>query len=106
MSLEITQKNFESDIKKSKKPVVLKVYADWCGPCLQLAPIFEKIAQEHGDEYLFAKLNVDNEQEVAIALQVTSLPTIVFIKDGNVVGKELGYMSKDDLTAKIIEYLG
>ena len=106
MSLEITHQNFESDIKKSKKPVVLKVYADWCGPCLQLAPIFEKIAQEQGDEYLFAKLNVDNEQDVAVALQVTSLPTIVFLKDGNVVGKELGYMSKDDLTAKIIEHLG
>jgi len=106
MALEITNNNFKTEIKDSKKPTILKVYADWCGPCKQLEPIFEEISNEQGDKYTFAKLNVDNAREASIDLGVSSIPTMIFIKDGDVVGRETGYMPKEDLVAKITEYLG
>lgn len=105
MPISITNENFESDIQQSSKPVVLDVYATWCGPCQQMAPIFEELEKELGDTYLFAKLNVDESRELSIQFGVTSIPTFLFIKDANVVGKEIGYLSKDDLRKKIKEYL-
>jgi thioredoxin 1 len=106
MPIAITKDNFEKEVAQSSLPVVLDVYATWCGPCLQMAPIFEELEKEHGNKYKFAKLNVDEVREIAISYGVTSIPTFVFIKNNEVVGKETGYMSKDDLLTKIIEFLG
>ncbi len=105
MPVSITKDNFDKEITQSKLPVVLDVYATWCGPCLQMAPIFEELEKEHGNSYKFAKLNVDEAREVAITYGVTAIPTFVFIKNNDVVGKETGYMSKEDLLNKITELL-
>ena len=106
MPIPLTKENFEQEVTKSSMPIVLDVYATWCGPCLQMMPIVEGLAKELGKTYKFLKLNVDESRELAIKYGVTSIPTFVFIKNGEVVGKETGYMSKDDLQAKIKQLLG
>lgn len=106
MPVSITKENVDQEIGLSTLPVVLDVYATWCGPCQQMAPIFEELEQEIGNKYKFAKLNVDEAREISIKYGVTSVPTFIFIKDNKVQGKETGYMSKEDLEAKIQELLG
>lgn len=94
------------EIKKAQKPVVVDVHAPWCGPCQQMAPIFEELEHEMGDTYLFASLNVEDAREIAISYGVSSIPTFLFIKDGELKGKVTGYMSKEDLVAQIIAAFG
>jgi thioredoxin 1 len=106
MIININKQNFNQEIVSSDKPVVIDVYATWCGPCQLVAPLFQEVAQELSDHYTFAKLNVDEVREIAIHYGVTSVPTFIFIKDNQVVGKEVGILSKDDLKAKITHLLG
>ncbi len=106
MGVSITQENFEQEITQSTKPIVLDVYASWCGPCQQMMPIVEELEQELGSKYKFAKLNVDEARDISIKYGVTSVPTFVFIKNNEVVGKETGYMSKEVLKEKIEAALG
>jgi thioredoxin 1 len=106
MAVAITKDNFEKEIKQSTKPVVLDVYASWCGPCQHMMPIVEELEQELGSKYKFAKLNVDEAREISIQFGVTSVPTFIFIKAGDVKGKETGYMSKETLKEKIQTVLG
>jgi len=102
MAISITPENYDAEIKQSKKPVVIDVYATWCGPCQQMTPIIEELEKEFGENYKFAKLNVDEARDISIKeYGVTSVPTFVFIKDGTVKGKETGYMSKEVLKEKI-----
>lgn len=102
MAISITPENHEVEIKKSNKPIILDIYATWCGPCQQMNPILEELEQEFGSQYKFAKLNVDEAREISIKdYGVTSVPTFVFIKDGVIKGKEMGYMSKESLQEKI-----
>lgn len=101
MPIAITNENIEKEIKSHKGPVVLEVYASWCGPCQQMAPLFAELEAELKNRYKFAKLNVDEAREISIEYGVTSVPTFIFIQDGQVKGKETGYMSKEDLRSKI-----
>lgn len=106
MAVMITNENVEQEINQSKLPVLLDVYATWCGPCQQMAPIFDELEKELGGKCKFAKLNVDEARELSIQYGVTSVPTFVFIKDSKIVHKETGYMSKTDLKSKIEEFVG
>lgn len=106
MVISITKHNFKPEIEESKKPVVIEVYATWCGPCQHMMPIFEELEQELSHKFTFAKLNVDETRDIAISYQITSVPTFVFIKNNEVIAKEVGYMNKEDLKSKIEELLG
>lgn len=99
-------KEVYQELIKSGKPVVVDVMATWCGPCQHMKPVFEKVAQEFADAYEFAALNVDEARDLAIEFGVTSVPTLIFIKDGQIKGKETGFMKEEDLKAKICHYLG
>ena len=101
MAVEITKDNVVKEIGESKQPVIMDVYASWCGPCQQMMPIFDEIEKELKDKYKFAKLNVDDARDISIQYGVTSVPTFIFIKNGQVIGKETGYIAKEDLKAKI-----
>ena len=106
MAVAITKENFEEEVAGSPLPVVLDIYATWCGPCQQMVPILEKLEKDLGDKYKFAKLNVDEAREISIEYGVTSVPTVIFIKNNEIKGKETGYMSKEALKEKIEEIFG
>ena len=106
MAVAITNDNFKTEIEQEQGPIILDIFASWCGPCQQMKPIFEELENELGEAYKFAELNVDDARDISIKYGVTSVPTFIFIKEGQIKGKETGYMSKDDLKEKIESYLG
>lgn len=105
MALTLTKQNFDQEVLKSSQPVVVDVFATWCGPCKMMAPLFEDLSGEL-TQYKFAKINIDEEREIAIQYNVSSIPTFLFIKGGDLVAKETGYMGKEALKAKIEAHLG
>ena len=96
--LQLNKSNFNEEIKKGK--VVIDLWAEWCSPCRGMAPIFEALSKEMKD-VKFAKLNVDENQEIASKLRVMSIPTFLIFKDGKEVERVIGSMSKDALKSKI-----
>ncbi len=91
----VTKANFD-EFKKSDKTVLLDFYADWCGPCRMVSPIVDQIAEEN-PQYLVGKINVDNEPELAQAFRVESIPTLVVMKNGEVVSRSAGARPKQQI---------
>jgi thioredoxin 1 len=101
----LTKENIKEIVVEATLPVVVDVYASWCGPCKFMEPVYEEIAREYDGKYVFAKLNVDESRDLAIEYSITSIPTFLFIKNNTVIGRETGSLSKEDLLSKIREYL-
>lgn len=97
--ISINKNNFDQ-IKNSEKTVLLDFYADWCGPCRMVSPIVDEIAEEN-PQYLVGKINVDEEEELAGAFGVSSIPTLVVIKNGEIVNQSAGAKSKQQILAMI-----
>jgi thioredoxin 1 len=101
MLRELQENEFKSLVLESAIPVVIKVYAEWCPPCKQMAPGFQSVAKEFADKVSFYELNVDIARNLAVQLGIASIPTTLFIKDGRILAKELGYMPKDVIAEKV-----
>ena len=99
--LKITAANFENEVLRSDKPVLLDIYADWCGPCKMLAPVLHEIAEENADTLKVGKINVDEQMELAMRFQVSSIPMLVVFKDGKAVAKSVGYRPKAEIAAMV-----
>lgn len=90
----ITKENFENEILSSDKPCLVDFWATWCGPCKMIAPFIEEISEEYADTVKVCKINVDDEPELAIKYKVSSIPTVMLFKNGNVVDSIIGYRPK------------
>lgn len=98
--LKVNKNNFDAEIAKSERTVLLDFYADWCGPCRMVSPLVDEIAEEN-PQYLVGKINVDDEPELAQAFGVASIPTIVVMKDGKVVSQSAGARPKAQILAML-----
>ena len=99
MEITITKENFEAEVLNSSVPVLLDIWAPWCGPCMMLGPVLEEIAKENAGTLKVGKVNVDDEMELAMQFGVTSIPLLVLMKDGKIANKALGYMPKAKIEA-------
>ena len=95
----ITKDNFESEVLNSDIPVLVDFWASWCGPCKMLSPIIEEIEKEYDGKVKVGKVNVDEEMELALKYQVTSIPTVIIFKNGEAVNTSVGFRKKDEITA-------
>ena len=98
MSVEnIDNESFEEEVLNSQKDVLIDFYADWCGPCQMLAPIVEEVANENKNIKV-CRINVDDNQELAMKYEVMSIPTLVVIKEGKEIKRKIGLISKDEIS--------
>lgn len=101
MAIEITDTNFEELVAKSDKPVMIDFWAAWCGPCRMIAPIIEEIASEYKGKAVIGKVDVDSNSDIAVKYGIRNIPTILFLKGGEVVDKHVGAASKQIFTKKL-----
>ncbi|OGX05931.1 MAG: thioredoxin [Omnitrophica WOR_2 bacterium GWA2_47_8] len=97
----ITEKNFEAEVIKSAIPVLVDFWAEWCGPCKMIAPILDQVADELKGKLKVVKVNVDDEQELAMKYGIMSIPTLLVFKKGAIVDQLVGAMPKEQLLNKI-----
>ena len=102
MEIEINEGNFEDEVVKSELPVMVDFWATWCGPCKMLAPVVAEIAAEREGSLKVGKVNVDENPELAARFGIMSIPAVLLFKDGKVAAQTVGYMSKDELVAKLL----
>ncbi|PIR55395.1 thioredoxin [Candidatus Peregrinibacteria bacterium CG10_big_fil_rev_8_21_14_0_10_36_19] len=102
MAYTFTDDNFEQEVLKSDIPVLVDFYAEWCGPCKMMAPAIEELAKEHEGKWKIGKFNIDENPVHAEKYGIQSIPTIIYVKNGEVVDKTIGFQSKEALSAKLV----
>ena len=98
--MNFTTENFEAEVLKSEKPVLVDFWATWCGPCRMIAPIVEQIADENEDIKV-CKVDVDDQPELTSSFGIQSIPTLIVFKNGEIVNKAVGARSKEDILAMV-----
>ncbi|RKD92680.1 thioredoxin [Mangrovibacterium diazotrophicum] len=101
MAIEVTDANFEEVVLKSEIPVLVDFWAEWCGPCRMVAPVVEELSSDYEGKLLVTKVDVDSNPNVAMKFGIRNIPTILFIKGGEIVDKHVGAAPKSTLAAKV-----
>ena len=101
LEINLNSKNFEEEVLKSNIPVLVDFYATWCGPCKMIAPVISKIAEEYKGRVKVGKLNVDDENELAMKYEIQSIPTLILFKDGKAMQSLVGLSSKSEIESMI-----
>lgn len=97
MELDLNSKNFENEVLNSERPVLVDFYADWCGPCKMMGPVVEELAEELKDIAKVGKINVDENQDLAMKYNVMSIPTLIIFKEGKETHRLVGVRDKSEL---------
>ena len=99
----ITDENFETEVVKASKPVIVDFWAEWCGPCKMIGPVLEEISGEMSDEVIIAKLNIDNEVNTPTKFGIRGIPTMLLFKDGELKATKVGATTKSNIVSWIKE---
>lgn len=97
LEINLTNQNFEEEVLKSNIPVLVDFFATWCGPCKMIAPVISELAEKYEGKVKIGKVNVDEENELAMKYQIASIPTLVLFKDGEVISTKIGLCSKSEI---------
>ena len=102
-TVSVTDDNFDTEVLKSSKPIVVDFWAEWCGPCVSIAPTLEQISDEMADQVIIAKHNIDNEPNTPTKYGVRGIPTMLLFKDGELKATKVGATPKSDIVSWIKE---
>src|SRR5690606_6072340 len=105
MALEITDSNVEELVLKSDKPVLIDFWAEWCGPCRTVGPVVDEIATEYEGQAVVGKVNVDNNPDISVTYDIRNIPALLFVKNGEIVDKQIGAGPKSVLVEKLSKQL-
>ena len=101
----VTEETFEAEVLRSSKPVIVDYWAEWCGPCRQVAPVLEEIAKEYGEKIDVVKLNIDENPAISQRYQIMAIPTMSVFQNGEVVKKIVGAKPKAALLRELAEFI-
>lgn len=103
--MDVTKSNFEQEVLKSETPVIVDFWAAWCGPCKAISPVVEELGKEYAGKAKVVKINVDEENELAMQFGIMSIPTLKFFKGGKIVGEIIGAAPKPNIVAELQKHL-
>lgn len=99
--ISLNENNFEEEVLQSDKTVLIDFWASWCGPCRMMSPVIDSIAEEMGEEVKVCKINIDEEQNLAVKYNVMSIPTFIVLKGGKEVGRSVGVQDKSEIVSML-----
>jgi thioredoxin 1 len=102
---DFTDGNFQQEVLSSDIPVVVDFWAPWCGPCKMLTPIIEELSNTYAGKVKFGKVNVDDNPQIASKYGIVSIPTMLFVKGGNIIDQQVGLLAKNPLMSKIDRFI-
>lgn len=103
--ITVTKDNFQSEVLDSDIPVFVDFWAEWCGPCKMVAPVVAELAEDYAGRLKVGKVNVDEQQQLAVQFQVSAIPTMIIFKDGQAVDSIVGFLPKSELEKAIAPYV-